>query len=133
MHQQSIVLYLTRKGFTTQVIHADLVAILSEEAIAYSTVTKHLGEAQINPSDPNQLSDATSPHIEDSEEATLIALEEFPFSSVRQLSCATYLPGTTVTGDSLRNSGLPRVIFDECHKSCVTIRRQHGSSFQSPF
>jgi hypothetical protein len=39
MDQRSIVIYLNRKGLTTQVIHADLVATLGEEATAYSTVT----------------------------------------------------------------------------------------------
>jgi hypothetical protein len=95
MDQQRIVVYLKRKGWTTRVIHNNLVATLAEEAIAYSTVTEHFRETQNSPGDPIQLSDATSPHIDDSDQAILRALEELPSSSVRQLSGVTLLPKIT--------------------------------------
>jgi hypothetical protein len=47
MDQKSIVLHLNRKGWTTRVIHNDVVATLCEEAIAYRTMMKYLREAQI--------------------------------------------------------------------------------------
>jgi hypothetical protein len=78
----------------TQVIHDDLVATLGEEAIAYSTVTKYLREAQTGPDDGITLSEEISPHINDWDEAILRAIEEFPFSSVRQFLHATHLPKT---------------------------------------
>jgi hypothetical protein len=59
-------------------------------------VRKYLREAQTGPDDAIALFDEISPHIDDSDEAILSVLEELPFSSVRQLSCATYLPKTTV-------------------------------------
>jgi hypothetical protein len=96
MDQRSIVLYLNRKGLMARVIHDDLVAMLGEEAIAYSTVTKYLCEAQTRPDDATPLPEEISTHIDDSDEAILGALEELPFSSVRQLSDATNLPKTTV-------------------------------------
>jgi hypothetical protein len=85
MDHQSIVLYLNNKGWPTQVIHNHLVATLGEEAIAYSTVTKYFREVQIGRNDAMPSSEAISPHIDDSDEAIRSALEELPFSSVRQV------------------------------------------------
>jgi hypothetical protein len=51
MDEKSIVLHFNKKGWVTRVIHNDLVATLCEEAIAYSTVTKYLREAQTGPDD----------------------------------------------------------------------------------
>jgi hypothetical protein len=51
MDQRSIVFYLNTKGWMARVIHDDLVATLGEEAIAYSTVTKYLREAQTGRND----------------------------------------------------------------------------------
>jgi hypothetical protein len=96
MDQKSIGLYLNRKGWTARVIHDDLVATFGMEAIAYSTMTKYLREAQTGPDEVIRLSEEISPHIEDSDEAILSALEQLTFSSVRQLSRATHLPATRV-------------------------------------
>jgi hypothetical protein len=96
MDQRSIVLYLNRKGWMTQVIHYDLVATLGEEAIAYSTVAKYLHEAQTGPDEATALLEEITPHIDDSDDLILSTLEELPFFSVRQLSRATHLPKTTV-------------------------------------
>jgi hypothetical protein len=49
MDKQSLLLYLNRKGWTARVIDNDLVPTFGEEAVAYSTVTKYLHEAQISP------------------------------------------------------------------------------------
>jgi hypothetical protein len=96
MDKRSIVLDLNRKGLMAHVIHQDLVATLAEEAIAYSTVTNYLRAARIIPRDAISFSAATSPHIHKSDEDILRALKEFPFSSVRKLSCATHLPQSMV-------------------------------------
>jgi hypothetical protein len=52
MNQKSIVLHLNSKGWTTRVIHDNLVATLREEAIAYKTIMKYLREARISPGNP---------------------------------------------------------------------------------
>jgi hypothetical protein len=65
MDQRSIVIYLNRKGWMARVIDDDLVAMLGEEAIAYSTVTNYLRAARIIPHDA-PFSAATSPHIDES-------------------------------------------------------------------
>jgi hypothetical protein len=136
MDQRSIVLYLNRKNLTAQVIHDELVSTLSEEAIAYSTVTNYLVVARIIPRDPTPFAAAISPHIDESDEAILRALEQLLFSSVRQLSRAIHLPKTTVyrrlseklgfTARQLR--WVPHIIFDDqkakrvkCSKFILTI------------
>jgi hypothetical protein len=45
MDQQSIVLYLSRKGLLAIAIHDDLVATLGAEAVSYLSVTRYLHEA----------------------------------------------------------------------------------------
>jgi hypothetical protein len=69
MDPKSIVLYFHRKSWTAQDRHDDLVATLYEEAIAYSTMTKYLHEAQINGADAAPMFDATSPRLDESDEA----------------------------------------------------------------
>jgi hypothetical protein len=57
---------------------------------------KYLREARISHGNTATSADVTSPHIEESDEAILRALEELPFSSVRQLSRAIHLLVATV-------------------------------------
>jgi hypothetical protein len=59
-----------------QVIRDDLVATLDKEATAYGTVTNYLRTARIIPRDAIPFSATTSPHIDESGEAILRALEE---------------------------------------------------------
>jgi hypothetical protein len=96
MDKRSIVLFLNRRGLTAQVIHKHLAATLGEESIAYSTVTNYLLAARIIPGDVTSFSTATSPHIDESDDVIVRALDELTFSSVRQPSCVIHLPETTV-------------------------------------
>jgi carbamoylphosphate synthase small subunit len=82
MDQKSIILYLNRNGWMTKVMHDDLVATLGEEATASSTATKYHREARTGPDDETILFGEISPHIDDSDEALLSALEDRPFLSV---------------------------------------------------
>jgi hypothetical protein len=54
MDQQSIVLYLCRKGLSAVAIHDDLVATLGAEGVSCPSVTRYLREAIFasNPPDP---------------------------------------------------------------------------------
>jgi hypothetical protein len=79
-----------------QAMHGDLIATLVNEAVAYSRVTKYLRTAQFNPTKVFSNPDAGSCHLDDSDRGILAALEEKPFSSVRELARATHLPATTV-------------------------------------
>jgi hypothetical protein len=132
MDQRSIVLYLNRKDLTAQVTHDDLVATLGAEAIAYSTVTNYLRTVRIIHRDATPLSATTSLCIDVSDEVILRALEEFPFSSVRQLAHATHLPVTTVYRRLSAKLWFTHVISDGCRISCPTFRRQHGSNVLGP-
>jgi hypothetical protein len=98
-----------------------------------SSRTKYLCEVQMTPGDAKTLSDATSPHIDDSDETILRVLEELPVCTVRQLSRQYIYQMPWYTTDSMRNSGLLRVISDGSHISSRMIRRQHESHAQGPF
>jgi hypothetical protein len=135
MDPKSIVLYLHRNDWTARVIHDDLVATLDEKSIAYNTVTRDLRDARINPSVATRLSDNISPHLDESDETILQALEEFPFYSLLFDSSPEphiYQPLWS-TGGYLRNLGLARVIFIGCDIVAQTIRMKHVSNVPNPF
>jgi hypothetical protein len=94
--QRSMAFYLHLKAMSAQVISDDLVVTLGAEALAYSPVMKYLRKAQFDPTKVPSNSHASSPHIDNFARAILAALEEKPFSSVRELARATHLPPTTV-------------------------------------
>jgi hypothetical protein len=102
MDQKPIVLYLLMKGMTLDAIHNDLVRTLGKDAVAYSTVTKYARSAQF--SGRKEVTTPEAPDVELSpvDEATLMALAEFPFpfpfsfSSVRELSRRISLPRSSV-------------------------------------
>jgi hypothetical protein len=48
MDQKPIVLYLRMKGMALDAIHDDLVRTLGKDAVAYSTVTKYVRNAQFS-------------------------------------------------------------------------------------
>jgi hypothetical protein len=81
--QRSIAFYLNRKDCPAQVIHNNLVTTLGEEASAESTVRNYLRAVRIIPRDATAFSHASSPHIDESDEAILRALEKLTFFSVR--------------------------------------------------
>jgi hypothetical protein len=88
MDQKSIVLdlHLKGKGISTQAIHNNLIATLGYKALAHSTVTKYLRTARFDPAKDHRNSDPNSPHLDDSDEAILAALEEKSFLSGRELA-----------------------------------------------
>jgi hypothetical protein len=77
-------------------IHDDFIRTLGKDAVAYSTVTKYARSAQF--SGRKEATPPEAPDVERSpvDEATLTALAEFPFSSVRQLLWRISLPRSTV-------------------------------------
>jgi hypothetical protein len=80
MDQRTICLYLSRKGFSTHVIHEELVQLLGPDAIAYSTITYHLRASRWTAQTEERHSDPP-PDVVDS--AILEALDQSPFASVR--------------------------------------------------
>jgi hypothetical protein len=79
---------------SAQAIHDNLRATLGNEAVAYNTVTKYLRVAQFDSTKVLSHPDASSPHLTDSGRAILEALEEKPFSSVREPLISRPLPVT---------------------------------------
>jgi hypothetical protein len=77
-------------------IHDDLVRTLGKDAVAYSTGTIYARSAQF--SGRKEATPLETPDVERSpvDEAILVALAEFPFSSVRELSGRICLPRSTV-------------------------------------
>jgi hypothetical protein len=95
MDQKSI-LYFRMKRMALGAIHDDLVRTLGKEVVAYSTVTKYARSAQF--SGRKESTPPKAPDVERSpvDEAILMALAEFPFSSVRELSRRICLLRSTV-------------------------------------
>jgi hypothetical protein len=96
MDQQSAVMYLSLKGLNAVEIHNNLAATLKTEAKSYSTVMYYL--RKLSSSSPKTLepSESLAPILNESDEASLLALFKGPFASVRQLARRTYLHPFTV-------------------------------------
>jgi hypothetical protein len=96
MTQRPIVAYLSLKGMLAREIHDDIVASRGPNAVSYSSVTRYLHEAQFLPSKPESHPADIQRDLDDSDQTILVALEDSPFASVRQLSRLTHLSSTTV-------------------------------------
>jgi transcriptional regulator GlxA family with amidase domain len=91
MDQKPIVLCLRMKGMVLDAIHDHLVPTLGKAAVAYWTVTKYARSAQF--SGRKEAPDVKRSPVD---EAILMALAEFPFLSVREISRRICLPRFTV-------------------------------------
>jgi hypothetical protein len=96
MTQRPIVAYLSLKRMLAREIHDDIVATLRPNAVSYSSVTRQLREVRFPPSKPEPHPADVQRDLDDSDRATLAAIEDIAFASVRQLSRLTHLPSTTV-------------------------------------
>jgi hypothetical protein len=77
-------------------IYEDLVATLGAEAISYPSIMRSLWEAKFATSNPEvTLSEPIREH-DDYDQPILLAVDEQPFGSIRQLARFTHLPRTTV-------------------------------------
>jgi hypothetical protein len=99
MDQQSIVYYLSMKGFSTVVIHDDLVATLGAEAVSHPSLTHYLHEAIFASSNPPDPLPPPEHQLDDSDQAILLALANQPFALIRKLSRLTHLPERLSTDD----------------------------------
>jgi hypothetical protein len=80
MDQQSIVLYLPRKGLPAVSIHADLVATLDTEAVSYPSMIRYLREAMFASSNPPDPLPPPEHKLDDFDLAILLALADQPFA-----------------------------------------------------
>jgi hypothetical protein len=107
MDQQSIALYLSRKGLSAVAIHDDLVATFGAEAVSYPSVTHYLREAIFVSSNPPDPLPPPEHQLDDSDQAILFAPADQPFASIRELSRLTHLPRTTVHRRLMQSLGFP--------------------------
>jgi hypothetical protein len=96
MTQHPIVAYLSLKEISAREIHDDIIAALGPDAVSYNSVTGYLRKAQFPLSKSEHHPADVHRDFDDSDQATLSALEDSPFASVRHLSRLTHLPSTTV-------------------------------------
>jgi hypothetical protein len=96
MDQKAIVFYFHMRGMSLDSIHEDLVRVLGENAVAYSTVTKYVRSEKFPPKNDGPPSQPISVEPGPVDQAILTALADEPFSSVRELSRLTCLPRSTV-------------------------------------
>jgi hypothetical protein len=98
MDQRSIVLYLSRKGLAAVAIHDDLVASLGAEEISnqLSVGKTLLPRSEIGHLQSRDHFSELNIEPDDCDETILLALNEQPFASIRQLARLTHLPGTTI-------------------------------------
>jgi hypothetical protein len=89
MDQKGIVLSLHIRGMLLDTIHEDLMRVLGENAVAYSTVTEYVRSEKFPPKNDGHPSEPISIEPGPVDQAILTALADYPFSSVRELSRLT--------------------------------------------
>jgi hypothetical protein len=96
MDQKTIVLYLRMKGMSLDAIHEDLVRTLGADVVSYSMVTKYARSAKFSPKKDGASSEPPIVESSSVDDAILADLDEYPFSSIRELSRRICLPRSTV-------------------------------------
>jgi hypothetical protein len=97
MDKRSIVLYLHLKGLLAHAIHGDLVATLGPKAMAYSTVTRCLGEAKVGTVEVALDPEPGSHRLDNCDPVVMGALAEKPSLFSRELARPTHVPRATVS------------------------------------
>jgi hypothetical protein len=91
-------------------IYEDLVTTLRTEEIRHPSVARYLREAKFATSNPEATYSGLIHQPDDCNQAILLALEEQPFLSRRQLARLTHPPRTAVHRRSTRSLG-PQVRY----------------------
>jgi len=94
--QKLIYLFLGRKGFCARWIHGELEAVLEEQRVGYSTVTKDVRPTKFEQSTGVQEDLSNLSQRNETDEAILEPLNIQPFSSVRKIARMILLPPMTV-------------------------------------
>jgi hypothetical protein len=96
MDLKSIMFYLSQNGLSVQYIHFDIVYTFEPDTIGYSTLTLYLRDVRCAGSmDPEAVPDHDH-KPEDTDQATLAALSEHLFTSIRELSRLTHVSVSVV-------------------------------------
>jgi hypothetical protein len=129
MDQRSICLFLAMKGLSARDVHHELVAVLSPDAITYSSVISSPRQRQF-PAICSEPSDEPPTTIVYG--AILNALDKQPFSSVSELAKLTCIPTTAVYRHLTRSLGLavkhfrwvPHTLTDSQKARRITLSNQ---------
>jgi hypothetical protein len=129
MDLRSICLFLAMKGLSARDIHNELVAVLSPDAIAYSTVASYPQQRQF-PTISAEPSDEPPTTIID--DPILDALDKQPFSSVTELAKLTCIQTTRVYRHLTRSLGfvvkhlrwVPHTLTDTQNAQRITLSNQ---------
>jgi hypothetical protein len=84
------------QGPLEKVIHHELVAVLQENAVSYSSATRFCREAILSLNSEEASSSPKDEGLDEVKEAILLALSDEPLSSGRQTACEICLPKRTV-------------------------------------
>jgi hypothetical protein len=85
MEQRSVVLFLRLKGPSKKAIYHEPVAVLEENVVSHSSVTRFCREAILGLNSEELSSSLKDNGLEEVNEAILLALSDQPFSSVLSL------------------------------------------------
>jgi hypothetical protein len=128
MNEGSIVLYLTKKGLAAVEIYEDLVATVGLEVISYPSVMGYLREAKFATLNPEVTFSQPIREHDNYSQTILLAFDEQPFASVRQLARLTHLPQSIGFSRSLWGSRF--VISDGFLFDSGRLKSQIGSNFR---
>jgi hypothetical protein len=105
MDLRSIVLYLRLKGINGSEIYDNLVTMLPDNALAYSTMTLWLRQERLpQPSEPDH-NLTGDPHVDETDQGVLSTLTIQPFGSLRDIGWLTCLSYSTVHSHLTRSRG----------------------------
>jgi hypothetical protein len=96
MDQKAIVLSVHMKAMSLNALHEDLVRVLGENAVVYSTVTKYVRSEKFPHKNDRLPSQPMSVEPSPVDQAILTVLADDPFSSMQELSRLTCLPQSIV-------------------------------------
>jgi hypothetical protein len=121
MEQKSVVLFLRRKGLLRKAIHHELVAVLQENIVSYSSVTRFYRESILDLNSEESSSSPKDDGLDDVNDAILLALSDEPFSSVPFLRQIADDPQDM---RSKKHSRSPTCRFSAFHSQTSDIRHQ---------
>jgi hypothetical protein len=98
MDQRSIVVLLHLKELSDKAkdVHTELVQILASHAIAYSAMTKYIGNDVILQNEPEAEDQAEDQGFSITDNAILETLETMSFASIRQIVKTIFIPPMTI-------------------------------------
>jgi hypothetical protein len=95
MKQRNLVCFMRLKGLSKKVIHHELIAILQENAVSSSNMTRSCKEAILGLNSEQVSSRPKDDDPGELNEVIMLTLSNEPFSSVRQIARRICVPNST--------------------------------------